>query len=267
MSNLLSQLAAKNTPQKTKKETRPSIPVPANALVAFERMAAAKAVNDVVTARQDIESAIVEEIMIDSFAENIFKTGTQPANPKLVVNKDSRPDIEGIFQVQSRYKYNIMDNDQLSLRDRIVTTLKDAGFENAEKLVDAEIDASNSVSLRPFNEMVVGRYVGKEFVEASDAEKVAAEKVMNLVMGNAAEPLTKEERLLVTVVKESIKIKDGFLQRLKLYCKDETEVKLVLKVISPVHFVSHIKVGVNDTPEERVNRLIGYATEIFKSVE
>ena len=100
MSNLLSQLAAKNTPQKTKKETRPSIPVPANALVAFERMAAAKAVNDVVMARQEIESAIVEEIMIDAFAENIFRLELNQRIPSWLLIRI----VVQILKVFSRFK-------------------------------------------------------------------------------------------------------------------------------------------------------------------
>ena len=215
---MLQKLASK--PKKPVKQDRPVISVPANALEAFKRMSGADSILDVVQARKDVEHGLLKEIMLDSYAETMFVDGKQPANPRLEVEKDGRPDISGLFQVQARFKFNIQEGDD-PIKDRLTQSLVAAGLtvKGASEIVEKEVDTTPQTMLRPFNELVVGHYVEKEFVAATEQEQSVATKLLAFVMGQEAEPLTEEEKDLVILNKESVKVKGGFLSRLKGYCK------------------------------------------------
>ncbi len=129
--------------------------------------------------------------------------------------------------------------------------------------MDNEIDAEPVLTLRPFNELINGHYVGKTFVKATKEETNAGEKLLALVMGKKAKPLTEDEKNLVIRKEERFKVKAGFFERLASYCKSADQVLTVLQVITPTHFVSHMKFGVSDTPEHRHSRLIVEAANIL----
>jgi hypothetical protein len=252
MSNEL--LKSLNKSVSTKKETkqdRPTVDVPAEALESFVRYAGASTITEVAQARKDVEADILNTAMMNQWTIALFNSGTRPANPRLQTEKEGKPDIQGLFQVQARYKYNIVPGDD-DLSKRIVESLTTAGVPkpNAQRIVKEEVDASPQTYLRPFNELVNGHYEGKVFVEATDTEKEIATKLLKFVM-----ELTEEERNAVIRQQENVKVKDGFLERLKGYVKTVEQAQAVLKVIQPVYFTSHIKFGVSDTPDEVVTRL------------
>jgi hypothetical protein len=270
--NALNSLAATAKKNKQNSSDRPTVAVPEVALDAFERLVEANAVLEVAESRKEVEATVVNEIMLDAFAETVFRLGTTPANPKLEVKLgDGRPDLAGIFQVQGRFKINVPEtvNDDDNMEARFLYALREAGLteEQARKLYENEIDANPIVSLRPFNELVNGHYEGegktRTFVEATEAEKAAGQKLLQFVLGQTADPLTDEEKDLVVRQEESIKVKANFLQRLKLYCENATQVKGILKVIQPVHYVSHMKFGISDTPEDRQHRLVAAAANVL----
>lgn len=253
------------------KQDRPTVDVPANVLESFKRLVGAKTVYEVAESRLEVESELVKEEMLDLFAETVFRNGAVPANPKLQTElNDGRPDMSGIFQVQNRFKVNIPEdvNGNTEIPVRVLFALEAVGMatDAAQKLIDAEIDGSPVVRLRPFGELVDGHYEGegknKTFVEASAEEKAVGQKLLEFVTGTASDPLTEEERAIAVTIEERIKVKEGFMQRLKGYCDSEDVVKGVLKVITPTHFVSHMKLGISDTPEQRQNRLKAIAAEI-----
>ena len=265
MSDLFKKLSGSlNKKKAEKKPERPMVEVPDEALEAFQRLVGAKAVLDVVESRADAEKGIVHEIMLDAFAKTLFDHGTQPVNPRFYIDKDGRDDMTGVFQVQTRFKVNIPEGDE-SPDERIVQALVFAGIDKktARLLVNNEVDAEPVVSLRPFNELVNGHYVGKQFVKATQEEQAAGEKLLAMVMGQKVKPLTEDERDLVIRKEDKTKIKGGFFERLASYCESSDEVLSILRVITPTHFVSHMKFGVSDTPEERQSRLIDEAADIL----
>jgi hypothetical protein len=271
--NLLNQLVKTKKPAAATKPDRPSVDVPDVVLKAFERLVGANAVLEVAEARKEVEAGLVNEEMLDLFAESLFKFGSTPANPKLQTEHNGRPDMTGIFQVQNRFKFNIPEdvNGDTDITNRLVFALESVGMGKVDalKLVEGEIDAAPVVTLRPFGELVNGHYEGegknKTFVEASDAEKAVGQKLLEFVTGTSAEPLTEDERNIAVRIVENIKVKEGFLQRLKGYCATKDVLRGVLKVITPVHFVSHMKLGVSDTPEQRQARLKLIAADLIGS--
>jgi len=252
------------------------VEIPAVAHRAFVRLVNANAILEVAEARKEAEETIVKETMLEAFAASLFRNGTMPPNPKLTADRNGKADMSGIFQVQQRYKINMPDDvdSNTDIPARLKFALVAAGLddESADNLITNEIDAEPLVTLRPFGELVNGHYEGqgknRTFVEATEVEKAIGQKLLQYVSGIESEPLTDEERALVVQVQENVKVKEGFLARLKVYCKTQEQVVAVLKVITPVHFVSHMKYGASDTPEQRQERLkeiaddlIGYAVE------
>ncbi len=249
---------------KTKKTDRPTVDVPRDALISFKRLVGAHSILEVAKSRQDAEESIVNEIMLDSFINSLWLNGFVPTNPKLLVEKNDRPDMTGIFQVQQRYKVTIDKGDNTP-KDRLIEALQASGLneENAQRLVENEVDAEPIILLRPFNELVNGHYEQKEFVPATEKEQAVGQKLLNFVMGNESIPLSDEEKDLVVRREDRFKVKDGFLQRLKTYCNSKAELSGVLHVIVPVHFVSHMKFGISDTPETRQTRLVDEAAKLL----
>ena len=250
------------------KADRPAVAVPDEAIDAFERFAYADAIMGVATSRKEAESEVIKEVMLQEFSKTLFENGSMPDNPLLQKNDaDNKPDISGIFQVQQRYKINIPNhvdgND--NIENRFLNALTNAGIDKdkAKKLIDGEIDARPIVMLRSFSELVEGHYESKTFVEASDKEKEIGEKLLQFVLDNSSTPLTEDERAIAVRQQDKIKVKDGFLQRLRQYCSSLDEVNAVLKVITPVHYVSHVKVGKSDTPEQLNQRLATEAYNLF----
>jgi hypothetical protein len=271
--NLLKNLTA-TAPKKDSKPTqdRPSVEIPDVARLAFVRLVSANAILEVAEARKEAEETIVKDTMLEAFAASLFRNGTMPPNPKLTADRKGKPDMAGIFQVQQRYKINMPDDvdGNSDIPVRLKYALVEAGLdvEDADDLVTNEIDAEPLVTLRPFGELVNGHYEGqgknRTFVEATATEKAVGQKLLEFVSGIGGDPLSDEERALVVQVQENVKVKEGFLARLKT----QDQVVAVLKVITPVHFVSHMKYGISDTPEQRQERLkeiaddlIGYAAE------
>ena len=178
LDNLLKK-APKAKPQKT---NRPEITVPDEVLEAFKRLVGADAVFHVAESRFDVEHETIKSLMLASFAEVLFKNGYMPANPRLTADKNGFPDLEGVFQVQTRYKITMPEeiDGNTDVAVRLLSALFTAGLPEAKakELIENEIDCQPRASLRPFNELVNGHYEGegknRTFVEASDDEKAVA---------------------------------------------------------------------------------------------
>lgn len=235
------------------KKERPQLPVPTAVMIPFQRLVAAKNIAEKAIARQKVEEGLVNEAMMDSFSNTLFANGNQPQNPRLEVERNGRPDMEGLFQVQGRFTFNI-DEGEAEIKERAITSLEKAGLpkDQAYQLVTNELDTTPQTTLRPLNELAIGHYEGKTFVEASEKEKAVANKIIDIIVNH----LTEEEQALVIRKKDNLEVKDGFLERVKGYCKSVLNVKAVFGVIKPIHFMSRMKFGVSDTPEMVNARLV-----------
>jgi hypothetical protein len=269
--DLLNSVSAKTkTSTKTKKNDRPVVEVPQDVQEAFVSLVEAKTIAEIANSRQEAETAFVESEMFNVFANSLFNNGTQPANPRLLTERDGKTDMSGIYQVQNRFKVNVPEDAAKSFEERLTHTLINfVGLDetNAQNLVENEIDATPETSIRPFNELAVGHYEGKEFVAATEAEQTAAQKIMLFVTGEPSDPLTSDEMQLVIRKVDKVKVKDGFFERLKSYCETVEQLTGVLRVITPTNFVSHMKFAVSDTPEVRQERLVEAASRLLGVAE
>lgn len=251
----LNKLNAKlETKEKKKEPERPEMPVPPSVLTSFMRLVPAQQIAKIAEERVALENSMVSEEMLAVYAGILWDCGSRPTNPRLKVSQTGKPNMNGLYQVQERFKL-VYEKGEAPVRDRMVAALCKAGFsvDSASKIVEGEINYQPMTVLRPLNELAVG----------SAVEKSAAEKIINLVFGEAAEPLTDEERAVSVQKIEVVSVKDGILERIKQYCNSVQQLVMLFKVIRPTNFVSHVKVE-GLTPEQEVDWLVESARELIK---
>jgi len=233
-----------------KKNERPTFAVPGMILPSVERFIAAKQVAEMAEGRMKAEEGIIKETMIDSFAESLVKLRCKPTNPRMTIVKDGKPDIECLFQVQSKFYPQAAQGDgPVSVRLKAAFEAAGVSAETAGKLLQYEVTCEDKTTLRPFSELMNGAPVEQEL----------AGRVMKLLLDN----FTDQERSLILQPNEKIEVKDGFFERLGMYVKDKAEALGAIRVMKPVSFMSHMKLGLSETPQGRLNRLFEYAKNMI----
>lgn len=234
-----------------KKQDRPSIPVPATLLPSFERFAYAKELEQIAEARMKAEEGILKDTLLDSFADSLSKMKCKPANPRLTVNKDGKPDSEGLFQVQAKFYPQADPECQGTAHDKLVSALVKAGMpaDLAEKVVVNEVKCADKTTIRPFSEMI----------EGAPIEQQLAQRLMQLLLDH----FTEDERKLMLAPELKYEIKDGFFERLAMYVPDKASIMACLRVLRPVHFLSHLKIALSDSPQSKLNKLMEHAKSLI----
>jgi hypothetical protein len=238
-----------------KKNDRPTFPVPATLLPAFERFVAAKQVTEIAEGRMKAEEGILKDTLIDAFAESLSKMRCKPSNPRLTVAKDGKPDIEGLFQVQAKFYPQADPECQGGAKEKLVSALCKAGLtaDVAEQVVGNEVACADKTTIRPFSELIEGAPVEQEL----------AGRLMKLLMDNFSD----DERKLMLAPVEKYEIKDGFFERLAMYCPNKVQIMACIRVLRPVHFLSHLKLGLSESPQGKLNRLYAYAKDLILGAE
>jgi hypothetical protein len=238
-----------------KAKDRPSVLVPVTLLPAFERFAYAKQICDKAEARMKAEQGPLQETLLDSFAESLSKLRCKPANPRITVYKDSKPDIEGLFQVQEKFYPQADPEMQGTAKERLVSALTKAGLsaDIAESIVTNEVSCDDRKTIRPIADLENGAPVEREL----------AAKLLKLLQVN----FTEDERKLLMKQDHKYEVKDGFFERLALYIGTKEGILTVLKVLKPTHFLSHLKVGLGESPMGVINRLYAAAKDLLYGSE
>jgi hypothetical protein len=229
------------TTAKVKPAERPEMTVPPSVKAAMARLLPAQRVLKYVEQRIETEGGIVSDEMLGVYAETMWHQGCRPTNPRVICDKVAgQPDMNGLYQVQERFKLTY-EKGESPVKVRIISALVRAGFsaDMAEKIVENEIRYQPMTVLRPLDELAAG----------TDVEKSAAEKIISLVFGEAADPLTAEERAVSVKKIELVEVKDGILERIKQYCTSAQQLRMLFRVIQPVNFVSHAKFSGDETTE------------------
>jgi hypothetical protein len=253
--NKLNKLIPSDKKVDKKEQDRPEMPIPDNVREAFMRFVPARQIAEYVNERAELEQSLIKNEMIGVYAEVMWATGSRPKNPKIIANDDNnKEDMSGIFQVHENIKLVYPEGEE-SATVRLAKALVMAGFtkSKAEEIIEKEINNTPMTVVRPLNELAVG----------TPLEQSACNKVIALLTGEKTEPLTDEERSVTLKQIEITEVRDGFLQRAKTYCKDANQLKLLLKVFQPKHYVSHCKFGLSTTPENRLQRLATYGQELI----
>jgi hypothetical protein len=233
-----------------KKVDRPTFAVPTTILPSVERFIAAKQIAEMANGRMKAEEGIVKETMIDSFADSLVRMRCKPTNPRMTIAKDGKPDIECLYQVQSKFYPQAAQGDgPVSVRLKQAFEAAGVSSETADKLLQYEVTCEDKTTLRPFSELMNGAPVEAEL----------AGRVMKLLLDN----FTDQERSLLLQPDEKIEVKEGFFERLGMYVKDKAECLAAIRVMRPVSFLSHMKLGLSETPQGRLNRLYEYAKSMI----
>lgn len=234
----------------------------------------AKMVSDVVDTRLDNSKEELCEQALEVVANAFWKTKTRPQNPTFLVKRDDGSTDKAVYLFTDKFKYRFPDvPDGVKPRDHFVTVFVGLGLEqgDAEKLVDQELDFNPVVGLRPLTELTQGRYGEKRvYIEATPEEKEAGRKLMLFLTakpdedGTVSVPgLTPQERALVIRRDPGIKVKAGFYGRVCNYCHSVDQLKSVFKVIIPIAYPTHQKLGIGASPENRAKRLVESAADII----
>lgn len=233
-----------------KKGDRPTFAVPTEILPSVKRAVVAKQIFEIAKARLEAEEGPIKAKMIDSFADSLVKQKRRPANPRMFVTDDGKPDIEVLFQVQEKFFPQATQGDE-PVAERLKTAFVSAGVsaETADKIVANEVVCEDKTTLKPFNDMINGAPVEQEL----------AGRLMKLLL----ETFTEDERKLMIQPASKIEVKEGFFERLGIYVKDKAEALGAIRVMKPNNFMSHMKLGLSDTPQGRLNRLYEYSKEMI----
>lgn len=234
-----------------KKNDRPTFAVPAEILPSFKRYVVAKQISEIAVSRMEAEEGAIKRKMLDSFAESLVKMKCRPSNPRLTVaDASGQPDIEGLYQVQNKFYPQAVQGDG-PIAERLKSAMVAAGVsdETAEKILVNEVVCEDKTTLKPFSELMGGAPIEQEL----------AGRVMKLLLEN----FNEDERKMLLKPDEKVEIKDGFFERLGIYVKDKAEALGAMRVMKPTNFLSHMKLGLSDTPQGRLNRLYDYSKEMI----
>lgn len=266
-SDLLGSLSKKapKAKKKTAKE-RNTLDLPKDVQDSLVKWVEAKLLSEVIDSRLKNKGEEVKEACLELMLEHLWEHGSLPGNPSLKLNNSAgHPDIQAIYILQKKFKIRIPVVDDEAPEETAARILVDAGLseENAEKLVEAELDMTPQTGIRPLNELVEGHYgENKEWIEASADEQEAGRKLLAFLTADSddaaevtVEALTDDERDTVIRRSNKIVVRAGFFERVKSYCTTPDQLTAVFQIIQPVHYPSRAKLGISDTPERKNERL------------
>ena len=249
------------------------LPLTEEAEILAERWIGAKVVYDPVKARMDNAKDEFNEYAVRIMAEKIFETNNKPSNPLVVTHtKEGKPDHQFQFMMADRFSYDFPAVPEgVSARQHFIDTLTSAGLteENAENLVDEELDFAPITGLHDFKFLTEGRYgEGREWIESTPQMKEAGSKLALMLawngdMNSVPEALTNEERALILKHDNGVKVKAGFYNRVTSYVEDVEQLLILFKFIKPVLYPAYPKFAVNDTTTQQTARIIEAAADIL----
>lgn len=284
--DLLSSLiqGKKPTPKKTEnRANRPALELTPALEQAFINLGAAEGLEELIESRIEREKDFLDDGCFKIWTEGLWKQKNRPANPTLEVSKNGRPDIQGIYQVQERYKLNAPEISQEktleeAVTDKLVDLLVGAGMPQKEAETKAGDLVANELVLNnkpiiDLDRLTNGHWEGtgknKTFVEASQTEQAVASKLIKLIKARSNEDLaaaghfTDEEAEELLELKPQVKVKTGFLTRVTNYVNNLDQLRIVFSIIIPVHFPQIKKFAASDTAEEKNRRHLETAADII----
>lgn len=270
----LANAGAKKAPANAK-PTKWEMPLTDEAKTAALRWIDAKSVLEPVENRVEQGRDEFGEYALEIMAEKLMAHKSKPSNPLIVVYKDDgkTPDHQFQYSLQDRFKKFDLPSGDVDLRDHFVSSLTAVGLHpaEAEKMVDNELDFSPVPEVLGPKDLLEGRYGEKrEFIESTDAEKVAGNKLVALLLWDgsdpAPEPFTPDEQAMVIQSRSGVTVKAGFYDRVATYCQTKTQLLGVFKIIKPIFSMGFLKFALSDTETDKTARKIEAAADILGTV-
>lgn len=271
--DMLKGLAKGGAKKAAKKDDRNTFELPDEMGEVLRNWVPAKILFDRFKAHAENLGSELKEGVFSLWKNQLWKNKSQPQNPKLTVdNENGKVDCEGMFIVMEKYQVTVPDvPDDKSVEEAFVDTLVEiAGDENwrakAEQLVANEVSFLPQVTL-PLTSLLAGRKVGKTFVEATEDQKTAVGKLLELLDGDENSlTFTDNEKAALAEgrdIKFQTQVKPGFLNRVHTYCGSAEHLNAALRMITPTLSLKGAKFAVNDSLDSQHNRLIEHAATVF----
>lgn len=247
------------------------LPLTSEARIEAERWISSRVVLDPVQARCDNAKAALNQYALSVMADMIYSTKNKPTNPVVTLKKsDGTVDHQFLWLMTDKFKLELPTvPTDADARKTYIAAFVCAGIHphDATALVDNELDLSPQIDIRSPKELTTGRYgEGRQWIEASEAEKVVGQKLIALVLwnGKGTPPcLTEQEQSMIVVQRDSVKVKAGFYARVATYCRSPEQVMAIFSLIQPVVYPAHHKFALSDTVTEQAERRIQAAAEII----
>jgi hypothetical protein len=277
----LQSLAKKATgPAAKKKDDRIGFSLTGQLGEALRKWVPAKLLHDKFKANVERYSDELKQGVFDLWKKALLQNKGKPENPKLSVNnEDNKTDCEGMFLVSERYSVAVPEVPEgKEIEETFVDTLVEMADDpnwrpKAQKMVETELSFLPQVNL-PLTELLAGKKVGKTFVQATEAQKSAVSKLIEILDGEEAGAInmvfTAAERESLAQgrnIKFQTQVKPGFLERVYTYCDNENHLNTVMRMMNPILSLKSAKFAVNDSEEVRRDRFIAEAAEVFGEID
>lgn len=264
----LQELASVSTSKDDKNETRTVFTLGAAAREMVNNYAPLKLLVDIFTKYAQTPYEALKEVLAERYMDQAFALKKRPANPVIRVEKgdkkdDMKPDITANFIVQENFDLDIPElaKDETPADGFRRNVFKKIGKKVGKKLLE-EVSFVPEVVIRPFKELMHGHYFEKKFVEATEVEKSAGEKLRQWVLNT--KELTPEERKAILVSDpKSFEVKEGFLDRLPTLVDTRAELSVAWSIFRPITLVRDFKFGINDTEAQKIKRLTSCAKSVM----
>ena len=221
-----------------------------------------KILGDVFAENLKNAQAALDQVLFPLYVKVMWNSKSQPQNPKLVVKKDNgQNDMEGLFMVMEKLMISAPDtSDGSDPKEAFVTVLVSIGLQepDARRLVEDELAFEPTMNI-PLSELFYGKKVDGKWQSPTAIQSSAVAKLLTYMQMGESEPLTDEEKAVLTVVTSTNKVtvkSSGFLERAVGYCKSEDVLlKLLTLVIKPTLVHKSAKFGVSDSSDDKNRRL------------
>lgn len=267
---------AKTVAKVKKTDERPQLNLDENTLKDFVNFSTIHAIfSDLKDHDESLKTQVAEKLFT-LWKDLIWKTKSIPGNPRIESKKDDLSDITAIFQCfvkRDSLKYDPINDDSTDKTpiEKTVDLFVSLGIdpEKAESLVENELNFITETYI-PFEELASGIYERDIFKESSKQQKEAARKILSFLMSSSEgktaqiETLTDEERSMVIRRKNSVVVKDGFFERVFTYCDSREDLDIILSIIKPVFFLSHIKFAISDSEADKFQRKMKTVEDFFQ---
>jgi hypothetical protein len=267
----LGEMSEPPKPKSTTKDVKWEMELDARGLQLAERWVNAKTVHTPVAARLENASDEFKDYALRILAKKLFDAKNKPSNPLIVLRKNGKEDCQ--FQHLMTDKFTLPKVPEgVSAREHFINMFMELGISqsNSEKLVDDELQFNPVIGTEDLNKLCNGHYTAhREWVEASETEKIAGAKLAAMIrwngdLNNPPEAFTPEERSIVVKRDVGVVVRAGFYGRVAMYVENVDQLIGIFSVIKPVHYPSHAKFGMNDTSKEIYSRKIEISKEILK---
>lgn len=222
----------------------------------------------------DNRKKLAMNVAMRQYCDHLFHAKGKISNPKVRIYKSGKIDHEAIFIVADKYSVDIDTPNKVcgmrieeypttedriwSMKQHLHTTLSDriiSTTASITKLVENEVDVVETHRLRPFHELLEGVWKDGQLTPSTNEEQKVGKKLWDIVSGKSKSQLNDNDRAICLITEYQYVIKSGFIDRAWSYVRTTLELIELFNIIKPVAYLAYQKFGVNDSKENRFQRI------------